>query len=405
MEDHDDAAIVPVRTIVQAAEARGTAHARKSEVYCSNIIQRRANNVKRFVHSPVFLRIIKHCHPDCKGPGPDGSYPRPTSSPFPCYGCHRRFTGPPVFLPLALLDGHWTEWGNFCSGPCGNTYLRRNMNDANYASRAADFFTYLQDVHGFRGTYIGFAPGFDEHVAYGGDLDDEKFDIVIRNCNLNTIERMAPFYPTDVVIEWTFWLGSPDALPDKPPPNAPPQQAVIDTGLEEDGGDVVVGGCGGSGSGRGAECAGAGGPANVLEKVLPPRAVQATHHKQWDIRHLRQPPLEEIEKRLAALPPQQKREGLYERYLNRKGGFEEDEGDNDDEGKSAAKAKESDGGKSKPKAKSATKRPAKRTSAGRKKQRVSSGGEEDDDGPEGEPRVTGGLGRMTRTVRTTRSKK
>lgn len=283
---------------VSLVNAQESADVSRSDVFCSRIIQQRSNHQVRFRRSSLFMKILKHSYPELKGPNEDGSYPRPLASPFPCFQCHRRFETPPVFLPLTNLDGSRSEYGNFCGGPCGNTYLQRNMNDSNYAVRSADFFEYMQDVHGFRGKEIGFAPHFSDSVRYGGHLSDAQFDKINGTVALTTRERMAPFVPTEVVIEYRFEGTALDEMM-APLPNAPPR---VETGFEAEETITEV-----------------PKPPSSLTDVMGTDAESADHHRRWDVHGLRQPPKKEIEARLASLPPLEKRTGLYDLYLQRHG--------------------------------------------------------------------------------------
>ena len=294
--------------------AKESSEIRRSEVFCSKIIHQRSTHQIRFRRQSLYLKLVRHSHPECGGASADGSYPRPLSSPFPCFQCHRLFKAPPIFIPTEMLDRRIEEYGNFCSAPCANTYMDHNMRDSSLATRIADFFEYMQDVHGFRGTEIGFAPHFSQHVNYGGDLTDAQFDAIINIPGLTTHIRMKPYIPTDAVIEWQF-NGNDQELP----------HAVAVAA--QDASAVGVSAGAGAGAGAGA----AVGHTDVLASVMRSKAPEADHHHRWDATNLKQPPMEEIEERLAGLPQLPQTTGLYELYLQRKGGIDAPISD-DDEG-------------------------------------------------------------------------
>ena len=254
----------------------------KRETHCSRIIQQRCQREVRFRPQMTFLRILEHAFAGAvPPPAEDGAYPRPLSSPFPCFNCHQRFETAPVFIPMTSLDGAQTEWGNFCSGPCANAYLHTNMNDSNLPGRAADLFEYMQEVHGFDGEQLGLAPHFSQLQAYGGDLTPEQFAFIVGNARLTTHIRMKPFIPTEVVIEWQL-TGTAEGA----------RAAVANT----------------------TALATAMGDASAAPQRI-------THHKTWTVRDKVQPTLDKIEERLASLPPTEKCTGLYELFLQRMGGF------------------------------------------------------------------------------------
>jgi hypothetical protein len=241
---------------------------KKSDNFCSRIIQQHTRQSDRYLRCMTFLRILKYSFPERTEFAPP--FPRPLRSPFPCWQCHRKFSGPPVFLPMSTLEGVRDEYGNFCSGPCANTYLHMNMHSVDQSARAADLIYYLQEEYGFRGTHVGLAPHFTEHVNYGGDLTDEAFCRNIAEPTVTDHIRMRPFIPTDAVIEVVAPRG-----------------------------DVLEG---------------------VLGVPLPSSVSERQQHK-WEFRNIQQPPLADIEVRLASLEKPEKRQGLYELYLERKGGF------------------------------------------------------------------------------------
>lgn len=201
---------------------------------------------------------------------------------------------------MEMLDRKVEEWGNFCSGPCANTYLDKNMRDSNLATRAADLFEYMQDVHGFRENEIGFAPHFTQHVNYGGDLTDEQFDMITNTPGLTTHILMKPYIPTDAVIEWQYTGGFSDRDHNTTTSNtAATNRQELDIGVNKQ-----------------VPCD------DVLASVMKTRPPDTDHHHRWDATHLKQPSMDAIEERLASLPPLPKTTGLYELYLQRKGGLE-----------------------------------------------------------------------------------
>ena len=326
-------------------KAKESSEIRRSEVFCSKIIHQRSTHQIRFRRQPLFLLLVQHSHPEVTVPSPTGVYPRPLSSPFPCFQCHRAFSGVPIFIPTEMLDRRIEEYGNFCSAPCANTYLDKNMRDSNLSTRAADLFEYMQDIHGFRGTSIGFAPHFTQHVNYGGDLTDEQFDAVIGTPGLSTHILMKPYIPTEAVIEWQF-AGEPApvvAPPTKRQPTVPLfgkamlHPGPVTGGVCKHDGDVSTAAApsdqacfemptgSGSGSGSGSSSS------DFLASVMRAKAPEVDHHHRWDATNLRQPPMEEIEERLATLPQLAKTTGLYELYLARKGGFDTPISDDEDQ--------------------------------------------------------------------------
>lgn len=295
MDDLDELTLprVPLHAAKESSEIR------RSEVFCSKIIHQRSNHQIRFRRSPFFLKLVQHSHPEVTELSAKNEYPRPLSSPFPCFQCHRGFKTPPIFIPMEMLDRRVEEWGNFCSGPCANTYLDVNMRDSNLGTRAADLFEYMQDVHGFEGSEIGFAPHFTQHVDYGGDLTDEQFDLIIATPNLTTHILMKPYIPTDAVIEWQYSIalsetggGRKQQVSNRSELDVGVTQATLKTGED------------------------------MLAFVMQSKPPQTDHHHRWDATHLKQPSMEAIEERLASLPALPKTTGLYELYLRRKGGVD-----------------------------------------------------------------------------------
>jgi hypothetical protein len=192
-----------------------------SRIQCAKIVRRGTDHAVRYCRQPMWLKILKYSYPDLdidvnRPPDMEREWPRPIASPFPCWNCHRRFKGVPIFLPIVMLDRRMREHGNFCSAPCANTYLFDRPN-ANTSAIASTLYTYMRTVHGFTGAEIGFAPRFDQHVTYGGEEDDLAFDEIIGNPNLTTKILMYPFIPSDSVVEWKYNAGSAAELIQLPP--------------------------------------------------------------------------------------------------------------------------------------------------------------------------------------------
>ena len=269
MEEIDDVVRAPR---INLSEVPADKDIKRSDNFCSRIIQQNTRQTDRFMRCMTFLRILKYSYPDRTEFEPP--YPRPLRSPFPCYQCHRKFPGPPVFLPLNTLEHTRDEWGNFCSGPCANTYLHMNMHTVELNMRAADLVYYLQEEYGFKGSQVGMAPHFSEHVDYGGDLTDEAFTKNLQEPRVTSHIRMRPYIPTDAVIEVVAPAG-----------------------------DILEG----------------------IVGVPLPAAVSERQQHRWEFRGIRQPSREDIEVRLASLERPEKRQGAYELYLERKGGFDTDD--------------------------------------------------------------------------------
>ena len=322
-------------------KAKESSEIRRSEVFCSKIIHQRSTHQIRFRRQSLFLKIVQHSHPEVLAPSADGVYPRPLSSPFPCFQCHRRFPGVPIFIPTEMLDRRIEEFGNFCSAPCANTYLDKNMRDSNLSTRVADLFEYMQDIHGFRGSSIGFAPHFTQHVHYGGDLTDEQFDAVIGTPGLSTHILMKPYIPTEAVIEWQF-AGETAPFPAQAQAQAPaPAQASAPTPAQAPvkrqqavplfGKAVLQQRVDEQEAPQQESVKPAVSSSDFLASVMRAKAPEVDHHHRWDATNLRQPPMEEIEERLATLPQLAKTTGLYELYLARKGGFDTPISDDEDQ--------------------------------------------------------------------------
>ena len=317
---------------------------RESNVFCSKIITTNASSASRFQCSQRVHKILEYNGVAGDGPGAlmrndagAGAWawpaprPRPLSSPYPCFNCHRLFTGPPIFLPERLLNDEFEEDLNFCSGPCMNTYIHVNLNDAMFAQRSANALEYMRKVHGFTGAELGLAPHFSQHVRYGGELTDAQFDAIIGTPQLSTHIRKVPFIPSRTVIEWTCSVDADDGdvkqrqlhadlmrvqeslrshAATATPADAAASMEYPQMSLEQN-----------------LAAASQSNPSlasQVLDSVMGHSATVPPHHRCWQTQNLRQPPLEAIEKRLAALPPLEKRTGAYEMYLEAKGGFDDD---------------------------------------------------------------------------------
>jgi hypothetical protein len=273
-----------------------------SQVFCYKILHQRTNRRDRYRRSNRYLKIVRHSHPDATGP----PFPRPLTSPAPCFNCHRLFTGPPVFMPMRMLDGVPEEDLNFCCGPCANTYLHTNMKDGALATRAAHLLEYMQRVHGFRGSKLGFAPHFSELQRYMGDLTDEQFDAICGKPDLTTAILRRPFIPTEVVVEWqcvgdggsldpSHWPrpAAPDAAPTVAPAAAPAAPDVFPRHLPMPGDAATA----------------------VLADVMQATAPPTDHHHRWDVTDLKQPSWDAIHRRQMSLPPLAQSEGLYAQFL------------------------------------------------------------------------------------------
>jgi hypothetical protein len=240
-----------------------------SDRFCTRIVQQNTQHCDRNMWHLLFLRLLKHSYPDQTVFQPP--YPRPLKSPFPCWQCHRVFSGPPVFIPMPMLDGTREEHGNFCSGPCVNTYLHYNMSNVDLAARAADLFYYLQEVYDFKGTQIGFAPHFSLRREYGGHMTEEAFVKDLNEPRLTSTLRLRPFCPSEAVIEVVAPAG-----------------------------DILEG---------------------VVGVPLPTSVAERQHNK-WEIRGIRMPDLKDIEVRLAGLPKtttDPPTAGAYMHYIERRG--------------------------------------------------------------------------------------
>jgi hypothetical protein len=115
--------------------------------------------------------------------------------------------------------------------------------------------------------------------------------LMCKTKGLQTFERMAPFIPTEVVIEWQYRTDEMDSstVPEASKgitQETPPHMQSSDK-LSH-----IMG--------------------QTMEKTSP-------HHHQWEVRGLRQPPIDEIEKRLLSLPKPEEKEGLYKLYWERHG--------------------------------------------------------------------------------------
>lgn len=355
---------------------------RRSDVFCSKIIQPDTTSARRFQCSQRVHKIMEYNGIVTHDTGPgalmvddaSGSAawpkprPRPLKSPYPCFNCHRMFAGPPIFMPERLLNDQFEEDLNFCSGACMNTYIHFNLNDASFASRSANALEYMRKVHGFKGSELGLAPHFSQHVRYGGELTDEQFDAIIGTPALTTRILAVPFIPSKTVIEWTCSLDAEEG--DKRQRELHAEMLRVQAGLGRRKTDAHVTADEDSAAAadddeavmdsRDAAAVPVPAPASptavsarktvpvshsamsleqnlaaasqgngsiaaqILNCAMGQSATVPPHHRCWQTRNLRQPPLEAIEQRLAALPPLEKHDGAYELYLQAKGGFDED---------------------------------------------------------------------------------
>jgi hypothetical protein len=287
-----------------------------SEVQCSKIIHQRATHRTRFQQQDTAWRIVKYSHPLCEGANDAGEFPRPTCSPLPCFNCHYRFDGPPVFLPLISLHDVREEWGNFCTAACANRYLHMNMNDCNLAARAADLYEYMREVHGLDTQQpIGMAPHFSQRQLYGGELSDQDFRLLLETPTLTTRLLMRPFIPTQVVVEMTYSApasagagagAGAAAAAAAQPPQQPSGQPEEDAEPAEAAATPAP------------ATSVAAAPMDPLDAVMHTKPPDVEHHHRWGVRGLRQKSLAEIEVNLAQLPPQEVREGSYLPYKLRK---------------------------------------------------------------------------------------
>jgi hypothetical protein len=236
-----------------------------TDSFCSRIVQQTTRRCVRCIKDTRFLGILMHSYPEQTEFSPP--FPAPLRSPYRCLYCRNHFDTVPVFIPMRMLEGTWEEWGNFCCGACANSYLHLFMNQVDLPGRAADLFAYMRQVHGFKGTELGILPEFHCHKDYGGPFDDTHFQKLKEDTSVKTRLLMWPFIPTDAVIEVCARAG-----------------------------DVLEG---------------------VLGSRIPTAITERQQHK-WEVRGIRQPPLEEIEARLASLPPREKRTGAFELFCARK---------------------------------------------------------------------------------------
>jgi hypothetical protein len=276
---------------------------RRSSAFCCRLIKRLNNRLTRYRRSTRYLKILEasqavHAPGEPMPTGPP--WPRPLCSPAPCFNCHRYFKGPPVFMPMRMLDGVAEEDLNFCCGPCARTYLHTNMRDAFLAVRDADLLEYMQRYHGFRGTSLGFAPHFTQLQRYLGDLTDEQFDEICQKPELTTSILRRPFIPTEVVVEWQC-VGDGGAL---------------DMACSAAGDDAADARAGVGAVGPPTKAAQPGEAAvKVLTEVMQAPAPPTDQHQRWDVSFLQQKPHEEILKRCASLPELPRGESLYASFL------------------------------------------------------------------------------------------
>ena len=283
---------------------------RRSSAFCCRLIKRLNNRLTRYRRSTRYLKILEasqavHAPGEPMPTGPP--WPRPLCSPAPCFNCHRYFKGPPVFMPMRMLDGVAEEDLNFCCGPCARTYLHTNMRDAFLAVRDADLLEYMQRYHGFRGTSLGFAPHFTQLQRYLGDLTDEQFDEICQKPELTTSILRRPFIPTEVVVEWQC-VGDGGALDMA----CSAAGAASATGSD----DAADARAGVGAVGPPTKAAQPGEAAvKVLTEVMQAPAPPTDQHQRWDVSFLQQKPHEEILKRCASLPELPRGESLYASFL------------------------------------------------------------------------------------------
>jgi hypothetical protein len=212
-----------------------------------------------------------------------------------------------------------------------NTYIHVNLNDAMFAQRSANALEYMRRVHGFTGAELGLAPHFSQHVRYGGELTDAQFDAIIGTPQLSTHIRKVPFIPSRTVIEWTCSVDADDG--DVKQRQLHADLMRVQESLRSHAATATPADAAASieypqmSLEQNLAAASQSNPSlasQVLDSVMGHSATVPPHHRCWQTQNLRQPPLEAIEKRLAALPPLEKRTGAYEMYLEAKGGFDDD---------------------------------------------------------------------------------
>jgi len=138
------------------------------------------------------------------------------------------------------------------------------------------------------------APHFTMREKYGGDVSDARFRDMALLPGLRTFERMAPFIPSAVVVEWNCNVDdapAPSRVPldaDQAPRDAPHAKRA----------DAV------------------------LEGVIGRAPDSARLHHRWEVRGLRRPAEADIVAHLEALPPLEQKEGLYDIFYRRHGSGE-----------------------------------------------------------------------------------
>ena len=314
---------------------RPPVHVVRDEVFCSRIVHQNSSHQSRFTWSNTFRAIMAHACPDCPGPDGAGRYPRPLSSPFPCFQCHMKFDNAPCFIPYMVLSGTRTEWGNFCDPSCALRYLHQNNNDADLAEKVAELYEYCQDVLGWEPTVsnprIVQAPHFTMRAAYGGPLTDEQFLMAARTPGLFIKERFAPFIPTPSVVEWQCCLdvGPQSGFGAVGGALGSAQKAT--SGPQHGSGARTSTGVDGSraSDSHEDECAASTTTASASERLAA--LLGTTEHNSakrhhWEVTGLRRPPEEDIRARLASLPQPAKKVGSYELYWARKMAEAEEQG-------------------------------------------------------------------------------
>lgn len=192
-------------TVTQASAATGA-----KNTFCAKLCHTTTELLPRYQRSTLFRKLVAYCYPDCTGPDSRGRWPRPFASPFPCFQCHRKFDGVPVFSPKRMLDGVAEETGHFCSLACAARYMETNERDALLHQRLADLHEIGRAVYGFKGKTFGTAPHFSERKEYGGDLDDDAFAAVAADPAMTTRVLHKPYIPSDTVVEWRYEVDMAD---------------------------------------------------------------------------------------------------------------------------------------------------------------------------------------------------
>ena len=108
-----------------------------------------------------------------------GSWPGSTN--LCCWHCTRRFATPPVFVPTCVEDSGFGVRGNMCSFPCAAAYVLDHFPDR----EAWAAIQRLKELHWVmrkeRVEHIPPAPPHTRLSRYGGDLDDARFEALLRD--------------------------------------------------------------------------------------------------------------------------------------------------------------------------------------------------------------------------------